>query len=101
MEKEDLIFKTKPELFSISQIIISNKTISLLNVKESKIRINEESELEKGTLDQRVIKVVPSTTKLYDFYVRLEISLEDKVYLETYYHHTQDDIQVHETPTKI
>jgi hypothetical protein len=64
MEKEDLIFKTKPELFSISQIIISNKTISLLNVKESKIRINEESELEKGTLDQRVIKVVPSTTKL-------------------------------------
>jgi hypothetical protein len=27
--------------------------------------------------------------------------LEDKVYLETYYHHSQDDIQVNETPTKI
>jgi hypothetical protein len=27
--------------------------------------------------------------------------LEDKVYLETYYHHSQYDIQVDETPTKI
>jgi hypothetical protein len=34
-------------------------------------------------------------------YVKLEISLEDQVYLETYYHHTQDDIHVVETPTKI
>jgi hypothetical protein len=27
--------------------------------------------------------------------------VEDKVYLETYYHYSQDDIQVDETPTKI
>jgi hypothetical protein len=27
--------------------------------------------------------------------------LEDKVYLETYYHHSHDDIQVNETTTKI
>jgi hypothetical protein len=30
-----------------------------------------------------------------------ETSLGDKVYLETYYHHSQDDIEVDETPTKI
>jgi hypothetical protein len=36
--------------------------------------------------------------KLKDFCVKLEVSLEDKVYLKTYY---QDDIQVDETPTKI
>jgi hypothetical protein len=30
-----------------------------------------------------------------------KISLEDKVYLETHYHHTQDDIEMDETPTKI
>ncbi len=39
--------------------------------------------------------------KLEDFCVRLEVSLEDKVYPETYYHHNQDDIQVDEIPTKI
>ncbi len=48
----------------------------------SKIRINENFELKQGTFDQREAKVVPSPTKLKDFYVRLEMSLEDKVYLE-------------------
>ncbi len=45
--------------------------------------------------------MVPLTTKSKDFYVKPEISLEDKVYLETHYHHTQDDIQVDKTLTKI
>jgi hypothetical protein len=31
----------------------------------------------------------------------LETSLENKVYLKTYYHHSQVDIEVDETPTKI
>jgi len=39
--------------------------------------------------------------KSKDFCVRPEVSLEDKVYPKTYYHHSQDDIQVDETPTKI
>jgi hypothetical protein len=39
--------------------------------------------------------------KSKDVSVKPEVSLEDKVYLETYYHHSQDDIQVDETPTKI
>jgi hypothetical protein len=45
--------------------------------------------------------VVASTTKPEDFYVKPNISLEDKVYLETYYHYTQDDIEVDETLAKI
>jgi hypothetical protein len=45
--------------------------------------------------------VVPSTVKLEDFCVSPKVSLEDKVNPETYYHHSQDDIQVDETPTKI
>ncbi len=42
-----------------------------------------------------------STTKTIEFNVRLETSLEDKVYLEIYYHHNQANIEVDETPTKI
>jgi hypothetical protein len=45
--------------------------------------------------------MVPSTMKSKDFYVKLKVSLEDKVYPETYYHHSQDDIQVDETSAKI
>ncbi len=37
--------------------------------------------------------MVPSIVKSEDFCVRPKISLEDKVYLETYYYHNQDDIQ--------
>ncbi len=43
----------------------------------------------------------PSTVKLEDVCVRLEVSLEDKVYPKTYYWHSHNDIQVDETPTKI
>jgi hypothetical protein len=39
--------------------------------------------------------------KSEDFCVRLEVSLENMVYSETYYHHNQDDIQVDETSIKI
>jgi len=47
-EKEDLVFETKPKLFSISTIIILDETISLLNVGVSKIRINGKFELKQG-----------------------------------------------------
>jgi hypothetical protein len=46
----------------------------------SKIRISEDSNLEQGTSNKIVIKVVPSTTKPKSFYFRSKISLEDKVY---------------------
>jgi hypothetical protein len=44
--------------------------------------------------------VEPSIVKLKDC-VKLKVSLENKVYPKTYYHHNHDDIQVDETPTKI
>ncbi len=66
-----------------------------------KIRINEEFEPQQGTSNQGARKVVLSIIKPKDFYVKLEISLEDKVYLKTYHHHSQADIEVDERPTKI
>jgi hypothetical protein len=44
---------------------------------------------------------MPSIVKSENFCVKLEVSLENKVYPKTYYHHSQDDIQVDETPMKI
>ncbi len=67
----------------------------------SEIESIEEFDLEQRTLDQTITKMVPSTMKSKDFYVKLKVSLEDKVYPETYYHHSQDDIQVDETSAKI
>jgi hypothetical protein len=67
----------------------------------SKIRSTKEFDLEQTTLDQTITKVMPSTVKSKDFCVKLKVSLEDKVYPKTYYHNSQDDIQVDETPTKI
>jgi hypothetical protein len=45
--------------------------------------------------------VVPSIIKPKDFYVKPEISLEDKFYPKTCYHHSQTNIGVDETPSKI
>jgi hypothetical protein len=53
------------------------------------------------TTYQTAAKMVFSTMKSENFCVKLEVSLEDYVYLETYYHHSQDDTQVDETITKI
>jgi hypothetical protein len=67
-------------LFSIGIIIISNETVSLLNVGVSKFKSTEESDPKQGTLNHIVVEMVPSTIKSKDFYVRPKISLEDKVY---------------------
>jgi hypothetical protein len=45
--------------------------------------------------------VEPSRVKSKDFCIRLEVSLEDKVYPKTYHHHSQDDIQMDERLAKI
>jgi hypothetical protein len=39
-EEEDMIFETKPKLFSIGTSTISNEIVLLLNVGVSKIKIN-------------------------------------------------------------
>jgi hypothetical protein len=65
-----------------------------------KIKNIQEFDPKQGTLEPIVAEVVPSTVKSKDFCVKLEVSLEDKVYPKTYYHHSQDYIQVYETPKK-
>jgi hypothetical protein len=48
-EEGDLIFEIEPKLFSIGIIITSNETISLLNIRVSKVKINGKSNLEQIT----------------------------------------------------
>jgi hypothetical protein len=88
-------------LFSIGTIIISNETISLLSISVSEVRTNGQSDPYQGIPIQRTIEVVPSTINIIEFHVKLKISLEEKVYLETYYHHSQTNMEMNETPTKI
>jgi hypothetical protein len=100
-EEEYMIFETKPKLLSIGTITFLEQTISLLHFGVLEVRSTEESNPKQGTLDIIAIEVVLSTMKSEYFCVRPEVSLEDKVYPKTYYHHSKDDIQVDETPTKI
>ncbi len=97
-EEENLIFEIERELFSIDTITFSKEMISLLSVGMLNISSIEESNQEQRIEYQITTKVVPSIMRSKDFCVKPEVSLEDKVYLKTYYHHNQDDIQVDETP---
>jgi hypothetical protein len=45
--------------------------------------------------------MVPSTINTTKFHVKPKISLEDKVYPKTYYHHNQANMEMDETPTKM
>jgi hypothetical protein len=67
----------------------------------SEVRVSGESNPKQETSDQGATKVVLSTTNTTKFHVKPEISFEDKVYPKTYYHHSQADIEMDETPTKI
>jgi hypothetical protein len=58
-----------------------------LSVGVSKIKNIKEFDNEQRTSNQTNAEVVPSIVKLEDFYVKLDVSLENKVYLKTYYHH--------------
>jgi len=79
-EEEDLIFETKPKLFSIVTIILPKETILLLRARVLEIKSTKESNPEQGTLDQTVTELVLSTMKSKDFSITLKVSLEDKVY---------------------
>jgi hypothetical protein len=69
-EEEDLIFETKPKMFSIGTITILNEIVSLRSVGITKIKINQESKPKQGILDQGAIEVVASTTTKIEFNVR-------------------------------
>jgi hypothetical protein len=62
-EEEDLIFETKPKLFSIGIIIFSNEKNSLMNVGVIEFIINGEFELEQGISNQGATKVVVQQQK--------------------------------------
>jgi hypothetical protein len=49
-EKGDLIFETKPKLFSIGTFTNSNEIVSLLSIKMLKVRVSGESDLEPKKL---------------------------------------------------
>jgi hypothetical protein len=100
-EEEKLIFKTKPKLFSISIITTLNETISLMSIGMSEVKFNGEFDPKQETSHQGAIEMVILTTNTTKFHVRLEISLEDKVYPKTCYHHSQVDIEVDEIVAKI
>jgi hypothetical protein len=91
-EEENMIFEIELELFSIGTITISDEIVSLLSV---------ESKLKQRISNKKAIELMASIRKTIEFNVRQEISLEDKVYKETYYHHSQVDIEMDETPIKI
>ncbi len=65
------------------------------------IKINKKCNPNQRSSNQGIAKMAPSTTKTINFNVRLQMSLEDKIYPKTYYHHSQANIEVDETPTKI
>jgi hypothetical protein len=75
--------------------------VSLLSARILKIRSTKKYDSKQRTSNQTTTEVVLSIVKSKDFCVKSKVSLEDKVYLETYYHHNNDNIQVDETPTKI
>ncbi len=101
IDEEDLIFEIEPKLLSIGTITILDETNSFLNIGVIKITINGKSKLKKRISYQRATKVVVSTIKTTKFNVKPKTSLEDKVYLGTYYHHNQVYIEMDDTPTKI
>jgi len=100
-EEENMIFEIELELFSIGTITISDEIVSLLSVRCSEITNNVESKLKQRISNKKAIELMASIRKTIEFNVRQEISLEDKVYKETYYHHSQVDIEMDETPIKI
>jgi len=61
-EKENIIFETKPKLFSIGTIGISNEIVSLLSIRMLEVRVSGESNLDQKTSNQKITKVVLSTT---------------------------------------
>ncbi len=88
-------------MFSIGTITFAKETILSLNVRMSKIKTSKELDPKQRILDKTIMELEPSIVKPENVLVRPQVSLENKVYAETYDHHNKDDIQVDETLAKI
>ncbi len=64
--------------FQFAQLLSQKKW--LFNVGVYKIKISRESNLERRTSYQTIAELEPSIMKSKDVCVKLEVSLEDKVY---------------------
>jgi len=95
-EEEDIIFVTKPKLFSI-------KTISLLEIIQFMKTTNVEiMDIDvKTTISEHELEVQNTKKKTVGNKYEPKVTLEDKAYLETYYNHQLGSVAVDETPTKI
>jgi hypothetical protein len=87
------MFTSEPKLFSIGTISLPLETLEIMvvNIVLTKKTTNSRGE-PSYNLRISIENVIDKKPK---------VSVEDKVYPETYYHHTSGQVQVNETPTKV
>ncbi len=94
-DEENLMFANEPKLFSIGTINLPLETLDIVvvnTIQLKKITKTIDSKAEPSCNFKSSAKTVVDK--------RPEVSLEDKVYLETYYHHTPCQVQIDETLAK-
>ncbi len=94
-EEEDLMFANEPKLFSIGTISLP---LEILKTLVASIQTKKYIETIDAIAEPSCNSINNVGTVLDN---KLEVSLEDKVYPKTYYHHMLGRVQIDETPTKI
>ncbi len=95
-EKEDIIFATKPKLFSIGTINLPKKIqfVKITNLEIMYIDV-------KISISKHGFGVHSTKKKILGNKYEPKVAIEDKVYPKTYYRHQPWSIAMDETPTKI
>jgi hypothetical protein len=93
-EEKNIIFATKPELFSIGTINLP-KTIKFMKTIDVEIM----DTYVKTIISKLEFEVQSTKKKIADNRYELEVALKDKLYPEMYYIHQPGNV-VHETTTK-
>jgi hypothetical protein len=96
-KEKDLMFISEPKLFSIVIISIPLETLEtiIINIVEFEKTTKTTNSKTKPSHNLSSIET-PNT-----FDKKPKVSLEGKVYLETYYHHMPSQVQINKTPTKV
>ncbi len=86
------MFNSEPKLFSIGTISLPLETLEIIVVNTMQLK--------------RIIETIDCRAKSYynlkgSVDNKLEVNLKDKVYPETYYHHTLGQMYIVETLTKV
>ncbi len=95
-EKENIIFATKLEFFSISIINLLDTFQSVDTIKFN----HKGTEVQNHCSNMNSTKFISVEREITN---RCEpkVVLKDKVYLKTYYKHQLGNVQIDETPTKV